>query len=757
MTTTAATTPTNLIALTRAVFDRGGPLEQALAACDPATLYTYNPEQVEYAAQVADALIGEPGEPRGRVSLLEGETGIGKSLGYLVPLCLHAALTGRRHAVSTFKLNLQTQLLTKSLPVVAEVVRRVTGKEITYAVRKGRRNFPCLSRIKEMREKLRVTNALTQTLADFLDNLEAHTLHGRDFQEWINLGNDMPDGVTQQSLCLWIGSDESDERFFREHVAASKRADILVMTHALALRAALGWMRAFNISTDFAPYDAMVLDEADGIPAAAASVYRTQVSVSTLKRVAEGLEKTYGSKKIPAIGVFATRFAEFAEWAEKAYPPNGVASIGDGWKRIGAAGGVFDLGERDDLAKAATVHVTGMFESLTGVLLKMQEVNARHEDMQDIGELLSDLKDFQEWAGDAGAHSRAGLSFSPAKAFPSLEVIPLIPGRLAGRLWVQPKKEDHAPWLRVAILTSATLDAPSLTPNANQFKDFRYEVGVYDNCYRVLSRQTFAPAKFGVLDEIVLAPRDDGLLPILRAARGDEDGAEEPDSVTTEFNPAWAAMVADAIQEAYSMGGRLLVLDPSFAGCSFVAASLKFRHGLTAILHEPGKRLDEYMDRFLGHPSTILITPSGYEGLDLPGALRHVMLTRIPFVPPSDLGDTMMSRYLTARGKTPKEISAIMYGRDRRATRRKTKQALGRPHRSVSDRARFWIMDPRFPLPTGTNEKAKTRNAGDLTGGRNGDLAACIPARFRIDGMRKSEYSRARIFAGNWDALKAAA
>ncbi|MEE2775433.1 MAG: DEAD/DEAH box helicase, partial [Acidobacteriota bacterium] len=54
--------------------------------------------------------------------LVEGPTGTGKSLAYLVPSVLHAVRTGGRVLVVTANIALQEQLVSKDLPLLTEVL-----------------------------------------------------------------------------------------------------------------------------------------------------------------------------------------------------------------------------------------------------------------------------------------------------------------------------------------------------------------------------------------------------------------------------------------------------------------------------------------------------------------------------------------------------------------------------------------------------------------------------------------------------------
>lgn len=92
--------------------------------------------QEEMAAAVAEAISGQ------RHLLAQAGTGTGKSWAYLVP----AILSGGRTVVATATKALQDQLANKDLPFLAEHLDR----PITYAVLKGRSNYACRQRLREV-------------------------------------------------------------------------------------------------------------------------------------------------------------------------------------------------------------------------------------------------------------------------------------------------------------------------------------------------------------------------------------------------------------------------------------------------------------------------------------------------------------------------------------------------------------------------------------------------------------------------------
>src|SRR3954463_10356419 len=114
----------------RAFFSENGPLSKAKN-------FEFRPQQQEMAARVAQALEEE------QHLILEAGTGVGKSLGYLVPSVLFALERHKKAIVSTHTINLQEQLLHKDIPIL----KKVLPVEFEAALMKGRQNYLCSRRL----------------------------------------------------------------------------------------------------------------------------------------------------------------------------------------------------------------------------------------------------------------------------------------------------------------------------------------------------------------------------------------------------------------------------------------------------------------------------------------------------------------------------------------------------------------------------------------------------------------------------------
>lgn len=113
----------------------------ALAAILPG--FEYRPQQVAMLRAVGDAL------NNGTHLLIEAGTGVGKSMGYLIPAIHFATHNDERVVISTNTINLQEQLMTKDLPALKESL----GIDFRSALLKGRSNYLCPRRLVALRRR----------------------------------------------------------------------------------------------------------------------------------------------------------------------------------------------------------------------------------------------------------------------------------------------------------------------------------------------------------------------------------------------------------------------------------------------------------------------------------------------------------------------------------------------------------------------------------------------------------------------------
>src|SRR5688572_10058895 len=123
----AATGP-DLVKQVEEIFSPNGILSKAKN-------FEYRPQQQQMAVAVAKALENK------EHLIVEAGTGVGKSLGYLVPAILHAKAAQKKAVVSTHTINLQEQLVEKDLPMLEKVLGSLPQPvHFSFTMLKGRQN-----------------------------------------------------------------------------------------------------------------------------------------------------------------------------------------------------------------------------------------------------------------------------------------------------------------------------------------------------------------------------------------------------------------------------------------------------------------------------------------------------------------------------------------------------------------------------------------------------------------------------------------
>jgi ATP-dependent DNA helicase DinG len=79
------------------------------------------------------------------ILVVEGKTGVGKTLGYLIPAIVFSKLLGRRVIISTATVALQEQLIQKDLPAL----RKLSPIEFEFGLAKGRGRYVCNIRLEQ--------------------------------------------------------------------------------------------------------------------------------------------------------------------------------------------------------------------------------------------------------------------------------------------------------------------------------------------------------------------------------------------------------------------------------------------------------------------------------------------------------------------------------------------------------------------------------------------------------------------------------
>lgn len=225
--------------------------------------YEQRDEQLQMAAGVAESIANK------RHLIVEAGTGVGKSLGYLVPAILSLDAnqkskdeTKRRIVVSTHTISLQEQLIEKDIPLLNSVI----PLEFSAVLAKGRGNYVSLRRLRDA-----VKNAGTLFSSEQeISQLEPLVQWSKTTEDGSR--SDLPIRVLPQ---VWdeVRSDSgnclgrkcpshSDCHYFKARQRL-QNADILVVNHALFFTDLALRRLGVNILPD---YQCVILDEAHTVP-----------------------------------------------------------------------------------------------------------------------------------------------------------------------------------------------------------------------------------------------------------------------------------------------------------------------------------------------------------------------------------------------------------------------------------------------------------------------------------------------------------
>jgi len=225
--------------------------------------YEHRPQQEQMAAAVWTALI------KGQNLAVEAGTGVGKSLGYLIPAALWARETTQRIGISTYTRLLQSQLTNQDVPLAARAIPDLPPFAVAY----GQDNYLCRTRL-----TLRVTQGL-------FDTPEEADEAGRllDWAETTEDGILLVRRARDPATCRRNRCPFRSECFYTRARLTWEKSRILIVNHSLLFA-------AVTTETDLLPkLDAVVFDEAHRLEDAGVRHFSTVVSQRMLNQTLDTL------------------------------------------------------------------------------------------------------------------------------------------------------------------------------------------------------------------------------------------------------------------------------------------------------------------------------------------------------------------------------------------------------------------------------------------------------------------------------------
>jgi ATP-dependent DNA helicase DinG len=555
------------VAAARPRHDRGDDVGDVAAAL--ASVTAALPAAEERAGQrrmarlVAEAITG------GHHLVANAGTGTGKTLAYLVP----AIVTGRRTVVATATKALQDQLATKDLPFVSAQLASTEGGDVDWAVLKGRSNYVCLQRLREMADpaqgQLELDDLAVTTRAEI-----------KRIAEWAGTSptGDVAELTWTPSDASWravsVGSEEcpgadrcplGEPCFAEQARRRAQAADIVVVnTHLYGLDVASG-------GAILPEHDVVVFDEAHGLE--------------------DIMTDTVGAQVAP--GRFVALSAVVRRIVDDPQLTGSIAEVAESLR-----GALADhVGERLPSPLPEMIHTV-----LTDARLRLEKVG---EVLAAIDTPVEDARQRKLRARTATARAMEHLDVaiegregyvtyvSGAPGSPRLEVAPLDVG---------PALRDNVWSRRTAVLTSATIP-PSLP-----------------------SRLGLGAAE--VVEADVGSPFDYETNALLYCA------LHLPNPNTAGFRAAVHDELEALITAA---GGRTLALFTSWRAMDEAAEALRTRIDLPILTQRDLPKPALVRAFAEDEATSLFATVGLFQGVDVPGpTLSLVVVDRLPFPRPDD-------------------------------------------------------------------------------------------------------------------------
>lgn len=635
--------------LTADIFSDGGLL------CSGLNL-EHRPQQEHMARAVASAFF------RDRPLLFEAGTGVGKSLAYLLPGIIQATDARRQLVVSTHTISLQEQLERKDLPLcrkffaAAPALARYAGFRSALLV--GKRNYLCTTRLAHaLADKAELFTGPEQTELLRIADWAAQTADGLRHELVPPPSDEVWDLVNADSGACSKRACDCERCFYQRARARVEAAQVLIVNHSL-------FFSLLNIGPAggrddvkgvLRPDDFVVLDEAHTVPEVATDHTGTNVSNVGLERL---LRTLYSPNKRKGL------------LARHGYPGDQQAAA----DALEASAVFFEYLREKLLSAQPIVRVRSpdaaeplLDEPLQKLISKIGDLWSRLPDEKgsprdEIYDKLERLKGYRQqinlWLTQATEGTVYWLERSGRKQTTvALRAAPL----------------DVAPYLRENLFgrgTSVVLSSATLTV-AGHIEPFQ------ERCGAAEAETAVEHSPFDFERNMRVYVAEDMAPPSAEGAKLDVAGLIDYVQFCTLAVPGGSLVLFTSYRD---MQQAAAALGPVYAdaGRPFLV------QGVDGSRTELAQRLREAGN------GVLFGTDSFWTGVDVPGrALSQVIITRLPFDPPTHPVAEARAEWVRARGGNPfNELTlpdALMQFR----------QGVGRLIRSKSDRGVVTILDAR--------------------------------------------------------------
>lgn len=645
--------------------------------------------QRQMVAAIAKGLHCPPGEAAGKganIVVVEGKTGVGKTVGYLVPAITMAKAQKKKLVLSTATVSLQEQLFLRDLPTVSAQA----GFPVSYGLAKGRSRYVCRLRLNRM-----AGADSTQDMFGEASWVKKPTKSDRDMltviQDTLDKGawdgskDSFPHAIDDG---LWTGLSTDSSGCTKKRCAHFKDCpyykargqlqgvDVIVANHDLLLSVLSSESTLLPSPTE----TIYVIDEAHHLPECAIDRFSDSVSVFGVTRWLD---------KVPY--VVAKVLAQLPSPPEGGSAAHQAESLCSALESLGAAlrRTLLDAGKscirynHGVLDEAMQVEADGINTMAQALLQSIQNIEAAIAALQEsepakaagLDPLLPDFQSYgfrvhhlaSVWAVFA---ARGTSGQEPMAKWVSVEdgqrasdfkinVAPVSAGKvLSNHIWSVAAG---------VVLTSATITS----------------LGDFDYFLRQSGLDRFPGAQcHSVASPFDYATQGKLVIPKMRVDPGNQEGH------TTEISnliPEELRHVTSGCLALFSSKKRMQAVFDNLPDGLKPLVLMQGTAPRIELLKQHRERVEA------GGASILFGLASMGEGLDLPGALcETVLIDKIPFPPPDSPLEEAIAEWVASCGGNPFDVISLP------KAGLKLVQWVGRLIRSETDTGRVVIFDRRL-------------------------------------------------------------
>lgn len=610
---------------------------------------SYFPDYTPRKAQVLMARAVQKAIDESNHLIVEGGTGIGKSLAYLTPAILWSHQSRQTVVISTATINLQQQLLEKDVPSAVAALEQaglIPQGAVRYTTLKGRANYVCSHHANTFISENAGANTPAGKLADILQNWRTHTGDKTELQLTPELNRQWPAVSSHyNSTCplyrTGTPSPEGQTCFLQRARKRVESANIVIVNHALLLS------DLANGGSMLGEAPVVVIDEGHQLEDEASRQFGWELTeTESVRRVTELTSDPTLSEEANQL---LTILNEFWETVAKAVDPQPYDD--DSTQTITEK---FRNSSRWKNLQRQGYALTRKLQHILGLIQNQCRMPGRETMLQPYREYFTDCS--HAISGLFGAHRQEFIQWLRInrRGSASINSVPLKIAPYINSTLFATK--------RSVIVTSATL-----TTGNRDFSLIRSNIGFPSRGAQLAMDSPFdypSQAQFMIPDDIA-DPKD-----------------------FREYRHDTARAVADV---AVKLGGHTLALFTSYSSlrdCDNAIRPALEKRGIRVLAQGSDGTADAIIREFRTNPrSVILGTQSFWQGVDLSeDLLKAVIVCRLPFPVPTDpVIEARSELYQNAFSQYHIPQAAL-----------KLRQGCGRLIRNHASRGSIIILDPRM-------------------------------------------------------------